>query len=188
MATKASQWKTTAPVQGVTLPLPSGNECLARPVRPEAFLESGMIPDALSGLISQAINSKKGLPPSKLNEIAEDPKKMAAALELFDRALVFTVVEPVVEMAPICAYDECTATYAGGDGVHVDKKHSNYHRYIDPDRDPEVLYADMVSMEDKQFIFQWAIGGSADVERFREKLAADVAAVQPGQGVEQDSR
>jgi len=180
MVTKASQWKTNAPKQGVTLGLPSGNECLARPVRPEAFLESGMIPDALSGLMAKAINSKKGLPPSKLNEIAEDPKKMAAALELFDRALVFVVVEPPVEMAPICAYDGCKATYAGGDGVHVDKTNDDYHKYIDPDRDPEVLYADTVDMEDKQFIFQWAIGGTSDVNKFREQLASDMASVQPG--------
>lgn len=180
MATKASQWKSKAAPQGVTLPLPSGNECLARPVRPEAFLESGMIPDALSGIVAAAVNSKKGLPPSKLNEIAEDPKKMAAALELFDRALVFCVIEPRVEMAPICAVDGCKATYAGGDGVHVDKKHDNFHVYVDPDRDPEVLYADMVDMEDKQFIFQWAIGGSADVEKFRDKLAAGMATVEPG--------
>jgi hypothetical protein len=149
-------------------------------VRPEAFLESGMIPDALSGIISQAINSKKGLPPSKLNEIAEDPKKLAAAMELFDRALVFVVQEPPVEMSPICAVDGCSETYTGGNGVHVDKKHAKYHRYVDPERDPEVLYADQVDMEDKQFIFQWAIGGTADAEKFRDKLAADMAAVQPG--------
>lgn len=180
MVTKASQWKSNARQQGVTLQLPSGNECLARPVRPEAFLESGMIPDALSGMITKAINSKKGLPPSKLSEIAEDPAKLAAAMELFDRAMVFVVVEPPVEMPPICAAEGCQSTYTGGNGVHVDKKHANYHRYIDPDRDPEVLYADDVDMEDKQFLFQWAIGGTTDVAKFRDKLAHDLGAVQSG--------
>lgn len=188
MATKASQWKTKAPVQGISLELPSGNVCLARPVRPEAFLESGMIPDALSGMIASAINSKKGLPPSKIEEITEDPAKMAAALELFDRALVFVVVEPQVEMPPICDAEGCTETYAGGQGVHISRKHPGYHKYVDPARDPDILYADVVDMEDKQFIFQWAIGGSTDVSRFRDELESELAALQPGEGVAQDSR
>ena len=187
MATSASQWKSKAAPQGIELHLPSGNTCLARPVRPEAFLGSGMIPDALGSIIAEAVKSKKGLPPDKGEEIAADPVKLAAAMELYDRALVFVVVEPQTEMSPICAVDGCKATYAGGNGVHVDKTRDDYHRYIDPPRDPEVLYADMVDMEDKQFIFQWCVGGTADAERFRKELARELDALQPGEGVGQDS-
>lgn len=183
MVTKASQWKTKHKTGEHQLDLPSGNTALVRAVKPEAFLESGMIPDPLSGLISQAINSKRGLPPAKMNEIANDPKKLAAALEMFDRVLVYCVVEPAVEMPPVCTVEGCGHLYTGGEGVHVDRKNAKYHKYQEPERDPEVLYADVVDMEDKQFIFQWSIGGASDVNKFRGEHAAALGAVQPVEGM-----
>lgn len=184
MATKASAWKSKSKTRDEELQLPSGNSCLVRPIKPEAFLESGMIPDALSAMVMKAVNTKKGLPPSKLQEMANDPKKLAAAMELFDRALVYCVIEPPVEMAPACEKEGCGESYTGGDAVHVNRKHPNFHVYIEGDRDPEVLYADMVDLEDKMHIFQWAVGGVADVGKFRGELRATLDAVEPESGVQ----
>jgi hypothetical protein len=186
MATKASAWKSKSKTRDETIQLPSGNECLVRPIKPEAFLESGMIPDALSSMVMKAVNSKKGLPPSKVQELANDPKKLAAAMELFDRALVYCVIEPPVEMAPACEKEGCGESYTGGDAVHVDRKHKDYHKYVEGERDPDVLYADVVDMEDKMHIFQWAVGGVGDVAKFRGELQSTMDAVDTGDGV-QDS-
>lgn len=189
MVTQASQWKSAAKTGEHEMELPSGNTALLRSIKPEAFLESGMIPDPLAGMIQQAISSKRGLPPAKMNEIASDPKKLAAAMEMFDRALVYCVVEPEVQMPPLCIHTDeehpepCGYLYTSGDGVHISRKHPDFHKYVEEPRDPEVLYADVVDMTDKQFIFQWAIGGVSDVDRFREELRASVDALQAEQGM-----
>ena len=83
--------------------------------------------------------------------------------------------------------DECGHLYTGGDGIHVDRKNKQYHRYAEPPREAGVLYADVVDLEDKQFIFQWAIGGVSDVNKFRDELAATVGAVQPGEDMADSS-
>lgn len=194
MVTQASQWKSTTKVGEHEIVLPSGNTALLRAVQAEAFLESGMIPDALNGMVQSAINSKKGLPPTALKQIQQDPKKMAAALEVFDRVLVYCVVEPQVEMPPVCIHptgainkdtnepETCGLMYSQTD-VHINRQAQGYHKYVEDERDSEVLYADMVDMNDKTFIFQWAVGGVADLGKFREQLAASVESVQDGQDV-----
>lgn len=183
MVTRASQWKSKTKAGEQEIDLPSGNTALVRQIKPEAFLESGLIPDPMASVIRSAINSKRGLPPSKMDEISQDPKKLAAALEMFDRLLVYCVIEPAVEMPPVCTVEDCGELYTSGEGVHVDRKHPKYHKYQEDERDPEVLYADVVDMEDKQFLFQWSVGGTADVERFRKELSTTVGAVQPGEAV-----
>ena len=45
----------------------------------------------------------------------------------------------------------------------------------DEERDPDVLYIDDVDYEDRLFIFQWAMGGSADLEQFRQNLVTTEA-------------
>lgn len=178
--TKASQWKSkTSSKENTELTLPSGNVALVRRIKPEAFLEGGMIPDALAGMVQKAITSKKGLPPKAVEEIASDPSKISAALEVFDRALVFCVVDPAVEMPLGCA--SCEASYTSV--IHIDRKTTGFHRYVEPETDAEVLYADAVDMEDKQFIFQWAVGGVQDISRFRGELANAVESAQSGKGV-----
>lgn len=179
MATKASQWKGKQSKADAELDLPSGNTVKVRRIKPEAFLEGGMIPDALAGIVQKAINSKKGLPPKMVEELAKDPEKISAALETFDRALVFCVIEPVVEMAPGC--NQCTEKYTAR--VHIDRRADGFHRYVEDGRDEEVLYSDDVSLEDKQMIFQWAVGGVADISKFRGELAAVVESAQFGNDV-----
>lgn len=194
MVTQARQWKTKGNTGEHVLELPSGNECKIRAVKPEAFLESGLIPDPLTSMIQQAIQSKKGLPPQKVAEVSKDPKKLAAAMEMFDRVLVYTVIEPEVEMPPLCIHGAgddspgCGQLYTGGNGVHVDRKHPDYHKYIEADRDPDVLYADVVDMEDKQFIFQFCVGGVADIAKFREERGRALESVQASQGVRKPAK
>lgn len=51
------------------------------------------------------------------------------------------------------------------------------------ERDDETLYVDDLDMEDKQFLFQWATGGTSDVEKFRDETSQLVAALQPSERV-----
>jgi hypothetical protein len=181
MVTNAKNWKSKSKAGEYELELPSGNKCLVRAIKPEAFLSAGLIPDPLTQMVMAAVNAKKGLPPSKMKEIAQDPTKLASAVEMLDRILVYAVIEPSVEMPPVCVADRngepCGELYTGGEGVHIDRKKDGYHKFKEPERDEELLYADVVDLEDKQFIFQWCVGGTGDVESFREELKKSVGSV-----------
>lgn len=52
------------------------------------------------------------------------------------------------------------------------------------DRRDDIVYTDDVDMNDRMFIFNWVVGGSADLERFRKEQAASLADVRSGSDVE----
>lgn len=165
--TPVAEWKGKVEIEGSDLPLPSGNVARVKRLSPEAFLASGMIPDPLSAIVTKAINSKKGMPPGKeLEQLTKDPKKIQSALQLFDRVTAHCVVLPNIMMPPTC--DNC-GQYFNVDTRHTDEGAPNYHPYNEGARDPNTLYADQVDLQDKIFIFQWAMGGTTDLERFREE-------------------
>lgn len=185
-ATSVGAWKGRS--AGTPIDLPSENTALVKRVKPEMFMQSGMIPDPLSGIISKAINEKKGLPPSKMDEIGEDPKMLAATMLMMDRVLVFCVVQPKVLMPPPCGVEvngeKCNKYFTGeGGDVHTNAANPHYHAYKEGERDDDVLYTDEVDIQDKIFIFNWALGGTSDLKSFRTELQGTVDAVSEQQGL-----
>jgi hypothetical protein len=165
--TPASAWKGKVVVAGVDLLLPSGNVARVKSMSPTAFLTQGVIPDPLSDIITKAIKSKRGMRPEQVKKMAEDPKQIDAALELFDRVLSSVMVMPAVKMPPKCT--EC-GEYANIDARHTDDERDDYHAYQEGPRNPNVLYADEVDITDKIFIFQYSLTGVSDLESFRAEL------------------
>jgi hypothetical protein len=188
MATTVREWKKKGQTGNLELELPSGNMALVRRLRPEAFLTSGLIPDALSDMVHKAIKSKKGLPPEATKEIAKDPEKVVQALQMMDEVLCYVVMEPPVEMPPRCGIEMAGGRRCGEyvdtkDNRHTDPNSPDYHIFMEDARDEDVLYADEVDLNDKSFIFQFALGGTADLERFREALSSDVADLSDSEAV-----
>lgn len=165
--TPAESWVGAVPVAGTDLRLPSGNVARVRRVSPQAFVNGGFIPDPLTNIVTKAIQSKKGLPPEKVQEMAGDRESIQASLEMFDRVLSYVCVMPHVQMPPRCR--ECDKYY-NVDDRHKDNTRDDFHVYQESPREPSVLYTDMVDLKDKIFIFQWAIGGTRDLETFRQEL------------------
>jgi hypothetical protein len=176
--TPASEWGSKVAVAGTDLRLPSDNVARVRNLSPQAFLASGMIPDPLFKIIQDAIASGKGLPPSTMKKLSDDKASLIDTLMMFDRVLCFCVIEPQIKMPPPCS--DC--------GEYFTDKHSSDHDYREGARDPEVLYADQVVMDDKVFIFQWALGGVKDLQSFREEQASLVASIPDGQGVQRSPK
>ncbi len=177
--TQASEWKGKIEVEGTPLPLPSGNVALVRQMSPQAFITSGLIPDPLTAIIRKSIHTKSGLNPKDLEKIQDDPDMWVSALEMFDRILTYVAVAPVIKMPPTCDVEvngEPCGEYAN-QPVHKNPAQRGNHQYREGPRDPSVLYADQVVMDDKVFIFQWCLGGTRDLERFREQLQASVESV-----------
>lgn len=172
--TPAAEWKNKVEVDGSPLDLPSGNTALVKQISPQAFMSQGLIPDPLTAIVKQAINSKQGLPPSAVTKIADNPEQLNAAMEMFDRVLAYVMVAPTVLMPPAC--QEC-GEYYNVDDRHKIRTREDYHPYQEAVREDNVLYADQVDMDDKMFIFNWCLGGTRDLQKFRDQQQAGVAAV-----------
>lgn len=170
--------------------LPSGNVALIKRCGIQAFLTGGVIPDPLSPIIQKAIAEEEGLPPSKIKAMFEDPQMLDTMFEMMDRVVCYAVQDPKVNMPPACLFqvsavgDVCGKYHGDPSGVHTDQKNKQFHEYEEADRDPDLLYADNVDLDDKIFVFNFAVGGTRDLERFRREQAASLASISGGQGVE----
>lgn len=168
--TSASEWKK-ANSSGVELALPSGKVCLVKRMGPQAFLGvgDGNVPNGLLSLIMPLLEEagKKGAAQSteesvsqaQLDEIQSkilnDHEKMLEMLELIDNVTVACVMEPKVNSVPTREVEV--------DGEIVEQKIPMNER-----EDQELLYVDEVDADDKTFIFNFVVGGSADLDRFRQ--------------------
>lgn len=151
--TSAKAWKKKTKVE---LELPSGNVALVRAMRITDMLAEGFFPENLRGEILTQIGKAEGgqesssLDPGNIQKMFEDPEKMNDMFSVFDKVLLKCVVEPKVLPAP----------------------------ENEADRDDELLYADEVDLEDKVFIFQWAVGGDDDLTSFREEFSEGVGSLE----------
>lgn len=164
--TGVKEWKKKG--HGVPLDLPSGNVALVRPVGMQVFLEKGLIPNSLKELVVNALKAGKEL---ELKADDFDTNQIDEMLELFNAVAVYCVVEPKVHKVPM---------------RQVLEKDDTFSLQTIPleDRDSELLYIDEVDFEDKAFIFQFAVGGTRSLERFREEFAAGISAISGSKNVE----
>jgi hypothetical protein len=147
------------------------NVCLVRRPGPQGLVKMGVLDslDALTSIVSSRImdiESGKmkagpgGLPDKEtMKALSQNKENLAEALDLIDKIVVGVVVEPKVLAVPAEAKD----------------------------RDDEALYVDEVELEDRVFIMNFAVGGSADWESFRQRSAENVAGVETSEGVRDDS-
>lgn len=170
--TSVSEWKKDSQVKATPLPLPSGKTALVRRPGMQVFLNRGMIPNSLLeviGPIMEQAQKKPGAVTDKkidaeLNVMGEkmlqDPAKIKEMLDLVDAVTVFCVVQPPVHQTP-----------------------ENFE-----DREDDLLYVDEVDETDKMFIFNYAVGGSGDLEPFRKATSTRVGSGQPRQKIQRTAK
>jgi hypothetical protein len=147
----AQVWKKSA--SGIELEVPSGNVCLARRIDLRVLLKRGVIPNSLMPFVNKAISGKETNPEDFAAELQREgnlDKKLEEMMELVDLIVCECVIEPKVYPIP-------------ADGE---------------ERDESLLYVDEVLAEDKNFILQWAVGGTTDLEKFRTEQGSYVARLQ----------
>lgn len=147
--TSASEWKKKATV-GTLVTVPSGNEVRVRTPGMQVFLNQGVIPNSLMPIIQDAM--KQGEAPSEdtMQSMIDDPQKINEIMDMADAVALFSFVEP--KLAPIPTDEE-------GEIIPIG----------DERRDEDTLYVDEVDFTDKLFIFQFAVGGTAKLEQFRQE-------------------
>lgn len=147
----ANKWKN----KNTELECPSGQWCLVRRPGIQGLIKNGVLHsiDQLTALVqTETIPKAEGRPQVSAEALMADPKKIESALEMMDKIVMFTVIEP--KLHPVPANDE--------------------------DRDDDLVYIDDVELDDKSFIMNFAVGGSADLQRFREESALSLGSVPHG--------
>jgi len=136
--------------------LPSGKFMLVKNTSLASFVLTGQIPNSLMSVIQGSVNSKKSKSGEAIMaEITDDPKAIIDLFSMVDKYVTLVAIEPEVHMPP-----------------------------EDPtDRDDDLLYTDEIDQADKMYLFQRAVGGTTDLERFRGELAAGMDLVQQREDV-----
>lgn len=140
------------------LECPSGQLALVRRPGVDGLLRAGVLHNV--DVLTQMVKSKHidpkdpKAPPTEISKedvskILEDPVHLENVLHTVDRVVCHVVVQPSVHMAP----NDVTS------------------------RVPGTVYTDMIDLEDKVFILNWALGGSRDLERFRRESQESVGDV-----------
>ena len=143
---------------GGLMELPSGAFVKVRnPGGMKAFLEAGIVPNSLMTIVDEALKTGNTPDMSKLtdNKGGMDEKTLGEMLDLMDNITIMVMKDPQVYAAP----------------------------ENEDDREDDKLYIDELDAEDKMFLFQWATGGTRDLERFRSELASGVEHLSGGQDV-----
>lgn len=147
--TSASEWKKKATV-GTLVTVPSGNEVRVRTPGMQVFLSQGVIPNGLMPFIQEAMKQGEAPTEEASSKLMEDPEKLQEILDLADSVALYCFIEPRLENVPLD--DEGLIIPVGDDR-----------------RDEDTLYVDEVDLTDKLFIFQFAVGGTAPLEKFRQE-------------------
>lgn len=160
------------------LVVPSGQLCQVRPAGVQTLMAAGVIEnvDTLTTLVDEKHikrvkpNVKSGNPAVKnaaedveidTESIMKNPEQLQKMFSLVDKVVLHMVVQPTI----LPAVDE------NGKPIPYSERQEG------------VGYLDMVDMMDKMFIFQYAVGGSPDLESFRERFQSGMGGVADGEGV-----
>jgi len=172
--TDVGGWKGRVERAAVKLLLPSGNVCLAFNEGMMSFIESGKVPNALMPIIMDAINEGKGMAPDAVKKLANDSRVIQDMMAMVNSAVVSCVVQPKISPAPLAV-----RTIKSEDAPDVVEEYIVLSGQVGVDadgngveRDPKKMYVDELDMNDKMFLFNWVMGGSKDIERFRTQSAA----------------
>jgi len=139
---------------GEDLTVPSGQLCKVRRPGPTALINEGVLHsmDQLTAIVDAYVTEVEGKPKVNVDSLMKQPSKIIEMIHIVDKVVCATVIEPKVHMTP----NDSTSRQNG------------------------VIYTDMIDIEDRFFIFQFVMGGSNDLKRFREEseeLVGDVPAV-----------
>lgn len=174
--TEASEWKgRTEDLSGTKLLLPSGNVCLARNPGIDAFIEQGLIPNALLPLVMDAVKTGKGLPEKELRDKMEDMDSIRDMMSMANACVVYCVLRPSIAALPD-KDDDGNEFWVNSSGDRV------------KGRNPDLFYVDEVNFDDKMFIFQWVLGGTRDLERFRDQSATALADLSAGAALASETK
>lgn len=171
-------WGASTLGQRTFLTMPSGQTCWAKVVGLQGVLETGVMgeADSLSAFVGKnyirKVRGAKGKADGEAIDAAslmKSPETLKKIVKMVDGLVPYVVVEPSVR----CHYE----TIQGEDGT-------TDTRMIPPeDRESGYIYTDQIGLEDKMFLFNFAMSGVQDAESFREGSSRAVGHLADGEEV-----
>lgn len=191
--TSAREWKKAS--EHYEVELPSGNVALLKRPGMESLFAAGVLPDELTKMALEQVKQAErgpqdrkpkqpqttGIDPALMEKFLNGENAISEIFESFDRITALCVVEPV------CLFHKRRLVDSAGQQVTDEQGRSVWEEIPQDERDEDVIYTDDVDLDDKSFIFNYVVGGSKDLERFRDELGDAVATVQSGKDVELSS-
>lgn len=160
---------------GGIIELPSGLTVKARnPGGLRAFLNTGLIPNSLMGIIQKGLDkgSGKGIAAEIVKDGKIDSEMLTDMMQMMDGIACKVIVEP--RIYPTLTENDLLEW----NDNHLDDQKESVEELRQDDR----LYADELPDDDKMFLFQWISGGTRDLETFRQQHAAGVDALSASTG------
>lgn len=167
-------WGTT---QFEDLTVPSGQKCQVRKTSLEVLIELNILQDM--DTLSKVVNDKhitrvkgksaSGAKKSGNNEpvdfdiqklMTEDPKAFMRMIQMVNRVVEYIVTQPRV-VWPV-QRDETGEPVKNKDGDPIELSSE--------DRVDGTIYTDMIDLNDRFALFSYMIGGSKQLEQFREQV------------------
>lgn len=136
----------------VDLECPSGQWAQVKRPGLQGLLRAGVLEstDQLTTIVQNVtIPRAEGKPEIDAIKVLQDPGKIEELLSFIDKIVLHVVKQPVILPAP----------------------------ESDDDRDDDSIYVDDIDIDDKTFIVNFALGGSKDLERFRQESAEALGSV-----------
>ncbi len=171
----ASAFKKASSVSEL-VQLPTGNVVRIRRIPIADLLTEGIIPDTLTSIVESKIrpeSKKVAKKPTneEVRELMRDPNKVKDLFDVFDRVSAKVVIEPEF------VYHRRQVKDAEGDLIQPEE----WENIPAEDRNEDLVYTDEVDFGDKSFIFQYSVGGTADLERFRGQTGTALGTLADGQ-------
>jgi hypothetical protein len=143
------------------------NMCLARRPGVQGLIKIGVLDslDSLTSLVKtehfDRVDKEMGhrVQAQQAMDLLGRQSDLLKAMVLMDKIVSYCVIEPKVQMPP----------------------------EDDGERDPEVLYTDQIDQDDKNFIMQWAVGGTRDLDSFRKESGGTMDAMAAIQGLQEST-
>jgi len=156
------------------LTMPSGQTCAGRKVTVEGMIKTGMLAsvDGLTAMVekyTRKVRGGKGVPDGEVidESIIRDAEALESLMMMVDQMIPHIVVSPVVHL-------HFTIQTVGKTKVT---------KLIPAeDRQAGRIYTDQIELDDKMWLFNWAVGGLAAFSSFRGETRGDVGGVVPRSG------
>lgn len=183
-------WGQNAP-EGTTqnITTPSGSECTAERVGMTGLVKAGVLTegDTLTSLVDskhvRRVRGGKNADHDTIDvmSLAKDPEALGRVVMLVDRVMPFVIQDPVVRLhfVDLDKPDE---------GGNVTRRLTEDERSAEVEITGPCVWTDQIPLEDKMFVFNWAVGGSADAGRFLDQSEGAVAGVANGKVVSRPAK
>jgi hypothetical protein len=184
------------------LTLPSGQTCQAKPIGMEGVFQSGIMgaADSLTAYVGKEyirkVRGAKGKADAEeinVQALMKDPAALGRIVLMVDTITPLVVTEPeVIRHFVDVEVDGKKDTRKIPEDERVCRECGVMRKDHDPEIRTEVsqhhgwitaIYTDMIGMEDKMFLFHFALSGVRDVESFREAASAAMGTVEDGESV-----